>query len=250
MTMKLRILFLILVPPLLLFLCALLVMGAPLPHPFPPPLSEGREQIAAVLTGILGAGYLIGLAAYVIASFLRAGRALDSVLTAAGLVSEGYLAFGRRYRGVIQGREVEVAFLPSQGISAAQLNIYVRASLGTRVAAARGKPLLDCAHCPRVNLEELPLDSFQIFSHDKERVRKLLSDPALRGALQRLLGAGDPAGSRDVYFQPGRVWLRARPRGLTEGLFRQWLDDLITSAEAGERALEHRGAGDTGKTRG
>ena len=142
--MKLRILFLILVPPVLLSLCALLVMGAPLPHPFPPPLSGGRDRIAAIMTGILGAGYLIGLAVYVIASFLRAGRALDPVLTSAGLVPEGYLAFGRRYRGMLQGREVEVTFLPSRGVSAAQLNVCVSTSLGTRVAIARGKPLLDC----------------------------------------------------------------------------------------------------------
>jgi len=233
--MKLRILLFILVPPVLLFLCALLVMGAPLPHPFPPPLSEGRDSMAAILTGILGAGYLIGLAVYVIASFLRAGRALDPVLTSAGLVPEGYLAFGRRYRGVIQGREVEVTFLPSQGVSAAQLNVYVSTSLGTRVAIARGKPLLDCGDCPRVNVEELLLGGFQVYSHDKECVRKLLADPVGRGALQRLLDDSDVVGLRELYLQPDRAWLRARPRQMTERQFQQWLDDLMVLGEAGEK---------------
>jgi hypothetical protein len=206
--------------------------------------------MAAILTGILGAGYLLGLAVYVIASFLRAGRALDSVLTSAGLVPGGYLAFGRRYRGVIRGREVEVTFLPSQGISAAQLNVRVSASLGTRVAIARGKPLLDCGDCPRVNLDEALLGGLQVYSRDGEYARRLLADSEVRGALQRLLDDGDEVGPREVYLQPERVWLRARPQGLTEGLLRQWLDELIALAEAGEKALEQRSAGDTEKAQG
>jgi hypothetical protein len=201
--------------------------------------------MAAILTGILGASYLIGLAVYVITSFLQAGRALDPVLTPAGLVSESYLAFGQRYRGVIQGREVEVTFLPSQGVSAAQLNAYVSASLGTQVAIARRKPLLDCGDCPRVNLDESPLGGFQVYSRNGEYARRILAESEVRGALQRLLDDGDVVGSREVYFQPERVWLRARPRGLTEGLFRQWLDDLIALAKTGEKALEHLSAEDS-----
>jgi hypothetical protein len=243
--MKLRILLLILVLPALLFVCALLLTWTPLPYPFPPPFSGARDRMAAIATGILGAGYLIGLTVYVMASFVRAGRALDPVLTSAGLVPEGYLAFGRRYRGVIQGREVQVTFLPSQGVSAAQLNVYVSASLGTRVAIARGKPLLDCGDCPRVKLDEAPLGGFQVYSRDGEYVRSLLDDSEVRDALERLLDDGDVVGSREMYLQPERVWLRARPRGLTEGLFRQWLDDLIALARAGEKVLEHRSAEDS-----
>ena len=206
--------------------------------------------MAAILTAILGAGYLLGLAVYVIASFLRAGRALDSVLTSAGLVSEGYLAFGRRYDGVIRGRQVEVTFMPAQGANAAQLNVYVSARLGTRVAIAREKPLLDCGDCPRVDLDDSPLSDFRVHSHDKEHARELLSNPAGRDALQHLLDDGDLAGLGEVYLQPERVWLRARPRRLTEGLFRQWLDDLTALAEAGDKVLEHRSARDTQKTQG
>ena len=201
--------------------------------------------MAAITIGILGAGYLIGLTVFVIASFRRASHALDSVLTSAGLASESYLLFGRRYRGVIQGRHVEVTFVPAQGANAAQLNVYVSASLGTRVAIARGKPLLDCGDCPRVNLDESPLGGFQVYSRDGEYARRLLADSEVRDALERLLDGGDVAGIREVYLQPERAWLRARPHGLTEGLFRQWLDDLIALAEAGEKVLEHRSAEDS-----
>jgi hypothetical protein len=201
--------------------------------------------MAAIAAGILGAGYLIGLAVHVMALFVRAGRVLDPVLKPAGLRTESYLAFGRRYRGVIQEREVEVTFLPSQGVSAAQLNVYVSASLGTRVAIAKGKPLLDCGDCPRVNLDESPLGGFQVYSRDGEYARRLLADSEVRDALERLLDGGDVAGIREVYLQLDRAWLRARPHGLTEGLFRQWLDDLIALAEAGEKMLEHRSAEDS-----
>ena len=248
--MRLRILVLIVVLPVLLFLCALLIMGAPLPRPFPPPLSGGRDQMAAITIGILGAGYLIGLTVFVIASSRRASHALDPVFTSAGLASESYLLFGRRYRGAIQGRHVEVTFVPSHGVSAAQLNVYVSASLGTRVAIARGKPLLDCGDCPRVDLDESSLGGLQVYSRDGEFAHRLLADAKVRGALQRLLDGGEVSGIREVYFQPERVWSRARPRGLTDGLFRQWLDDLIALAEAGEKVLERHRAGDTQKAQG
>jgi hypothetical protein len=206
--------------------------------------------MAAIATGILGAGYLMGLTVYVIASLLRAGRVLDPVFKPAGWVSESYLAFGRRYRGVIHGREVEVTFLPSQGVSAAQLNVYVSASLSTRVAIARGKPLLDCGDCPRVNLDESPLGGFQVHSRDGEHAHRLLADSKVRDALERLLDGGEVAGTWEMYLQPERVWLRARPHGLTEELFRQWLDDLTALAEAGDKVLERHSAGDTQKTQG
>jgi len=59
--MRSRILLLILVPPILLFLCALLFLWVPLPHPFPLALSTERNQMAAFEVGIMGMGYLIGL---------------------------------------------------------------------------------------------------------------------------------------------------------------------------------------------
>ena len=206
--------------------------------------------MAAIAIGILGAGYLIGLTVFVIASSRRASHALDPVFTSAGLASESYLLFGRRCRGAIQGRHVEVTFVPSQGVSAAQINVYVSTSLGTRVAIARRKPLLDCGDCPRVNLGEALLGGFQVYSRDGEYARRLLADTKVRSALQRLLDGGDVVGSREVYLQPERAWLRARPRGLTERLLRQWLDDLTALAEAGEKALEHHSAGDNQKTQG
>jgi hypothetical protein len=110
-----RVLLLIVVPVVLLLACALIVLWIPLPGPFPPPFSDGRNRLAAV-TGILGIGAIVGLADYVVSPFRRAGRGLDPTLKARGLVSERYLAFGRRYRGTVDGRDVEVTVLPGYGI--------------------------------------------------------------------------------------------------------------------------------------
>ena len=148
--MRSRILFLILVSPILLLLCALLFLWVPLPYPFPPTLSAGRNQISAIVAGILGSGYLIGLTVYVVSSFRRAGRVLDPVLTSTGLGSESYLVFGRQYRGVIDGREVEVRFVPSQGARSAQLDTHVGAKLGARMAVGQQRPLLYCRDCARL----------------------------------------------------------------------------------------------------
>ena len=244
--MKLRILLLILVPPILLFLCALIILWIPLPQPFPAPLSGGRNRTSAIITGVLGIGYLVGLVVYVISSLLRAGRMLDPVFTLAGLVSRSYWVFGRQYNGVIHKREVEIYFLPSQGISPALLNVRVGADLGTRVAIGHKRPLLDCSDCEPLNVDELDVGHLRVYAEDEGRARSLLSDPASRAALRRLMeplpmycmdDRGKP-GFREVYLQPERVWLRARPRQMTETQLRQWLDDLLALAEAGERTID------------
>ena len=110
--------------------------------------------------------------------------------------------------------------------------------------------MLDCGDCPRVDLDESSLGGLQVYSRDGEFARRLLADSEIKDALERLLDGGEVAGIREVYLQPEMVWLRARPRGLTEGLFRQWLDDLIALAEVGEKVLERHRAGDTQKAQG
>ncbi len=114
--------------------------------------------MSAIVTGVLGAGYIVGLSLYVVSTFLRAGRVLDPVLAPAGMVSKSYLVFGRQYQGVLAGREVEIYFVPSSGIRPAQLNVYVAADIGTRVAMGRQRSLLGCEYCER--LEAAGVDVF------------------------------------------------------------------------------------------
>ncbi len=233
-----RILLLIFLLPILLLACALIALWMPLPHPFPAASSSERNLISAIATGILGLSYLVGLAIYVISSFLQAGRALDPVLAPSGLISESYMGFGRQYRGAIEGRQVEINFLPPQGIRPALLNVYVGAELGARMAVGRKKPLLDCADCPRVEIEETGLGQVGVYAQEEECARSLLSDAASVAALSRLMLAQETLGFSEMYWQPDRIWLRAHPRRVTEDQFRQWFEALLELAGASERVLE------------
>ena len=233
-----RILLLLLIPPILLFLCALITMWLPLPEPFPPALSGGRNLISAVVTGILGIGYLLGLAVYVVFAFLRAGRVLDPLLASMGMASKNYLLFGRQYHGALEGREAEVSFMPSRALWPTQLNIYVKADIGTRVAMGRQRPLLDCRDCARMDISAAEIPGLQVYAQEEGNASRLLTDAASREAMLRLLDDQDDYGFREVYLQPERVWLRAHPREMTAARFRQWLDDVLVLAEASERALE------------
>jgi hypothetical protein len=232
-----RILLLILVPVVLLLACALIVLWVPLPGPFPPPFSDGRNLLAAIVTGVLGIGTLVGLAVTVVSSFLRAGRGLDPTLAAAGLVSERYLAFGRRYRGAVDGRDVEVTALPGYGVRSPQVDLRVAAPLGFRMAVGRQRPLLDCRDCPLLNLELPEWAGLQIYAGDAQRARRLLEDPASAAALQCLMDGGKVSGLIEVYVQPARIWLRVRLQAMTGEWVQRWLDNLLALARAGERAL-------------
>jgi len=235
--MKLRILWLLLALPILLFLCALIGMWLPLPQPFPPALSSGRNLTSAIVTGILGAGYIMGLAVYVVASFLRAGRILDPVLASREMASKSYRGFGRQYHGVLEGREVAVYFLPAQGVSPALLNVYVEADLGTRVAIGRQRPLLDCRDGARLEVAGTELEELQVYAQEEESASHLLTDAVSSAAIARLLVAPQGYGFREIYLQPERVWLRMQPRAMTEKQFQQCLADVLALAAAGEQVF-------------
>ena len=229
-----RILLWLFVLPVLLLLCALTTMMLPLPQPFPPALSRGRNLMSAIATGVTGMSYIVVLAAYVIYAFARAGRALDPVLASIGLTSQSYMFFGRQYRGAVAGRQVKVYFVPARAVWPSQLNVYVAADIGTRVAIGRQRPLLDCRACPRL---ETGLAGLQVYAQDKDKADRLLSDAAVREILTRLLDNREGGGFREVYLQPKQIWLRVHPRNMGAEEFRQRLDDLLALAEAGEGVL-------------
>lgn len=229
-----RIILLILLPPIIIFVLALTMILAPLPHPFPEAQSPERNRMAAITTGILGAAYLVGLTVYVVSWFLQVGQALDSTLVPLGLTSEGYMGFGRQYHGEIKGRQVDVTYQPAQVIKPSLLNVYVSASAGTQAALGPGKPLLDCRDCPEVDVEALGLGQLHVAAQDEAWTRRLLADPANAVAVNRLLGDQEMLGLRELYIQPNRIWLRAHPKQITEDHIQHWLDDLLILAEAVE----------------
>jgi hypothetical protein len=62
--------------------------------------------MGAIMKGILGTGTIVGVAGYLISSFLQVGRTLDPVFVTRGLTSGVYLASGRQCRGLVEGRLV------------------------------------------------------------------------------------------------------------------------------------------------
>ena len=226
-----RIILLLLVPPLLIFGCALIMIWVPLPRPLPPALSSGRNLMAAVATGILGIGYVVGLAVYLVSSFSATGRVLDPVFASRGLASQGYMLFGRQYHGSVQGRQIDVQFMPSQGLQPAQLQVYVAADVDARVAIGTQRPLLDCRDCARIEITRPELRHLEVYAQDAAWTRMWLDRPANSAALGRLLGDPQGLGLREFYVQPDRIWLRAHPTARVTALqVGQWFDDVLALA--------------------
>jgi len=232
----LRILLAILLLPLVLLGCAVATIWIPLPRPFPAAASHARQLLAAVLTGLVGIAYLIGLTRALVARTQRGGRFLDAILSPLGFPSARYLAVGRRYQGRVRGRQVAIDYMPGYRLKLAVLNVYVSAPLRFRAAIGRGRPLLDCRDCPAIGLDEPGLNQIQAFTRAAARVRGLFAAPASREAIGRLLGDPQTLGPIALYLQPDRVWLAAHLRQVTEEQLRAWLVDLVALAEAAEDA--------------
>jgi len=227
----LRLLLLLLILPVLLLCCALTMLWVPLPTS----LEGARNQVAAIATGLAGAGYLVGIGVYVIASLWSAGRTLDPALTPLGLIAQPYALFGRQYRGLLRGRPVQVRYLPAQASRPARLDLFVHADLGARIAIGQQRPLLDCCDCPRLASVEAEIGPLQVYAQDETQARRLLADETARAALRRLVDDPSSPGRQELYVQPGRIWLRARPWQVGARQVEARLDDLLALAEAGER---------------
>ena len=199
----------------------------------PPAMSGARNRMSAILAGVLGLGYIIGVTVYLVSWIRRAARVLDSALTPLGLTSQPYMVVGRRYRGMIEGRAIEVQFLPAYGFTRALLNLTIGANLRTRMAIGRRIPWLDCGDCARLDTSGLGLKDLCVVAEDGERARSLLVDPEVSAVLVRLL-LDRGSETREVYVQPDRVWMRVRFRGRMAEAVAHWLDDLRNLAHAGE----------------
>jgi hypothetical protein len=227
--MKPRLLLFILVPPFLLFVCALILIWIPLPRPFPPALSGARNRMAALLVGLLGVGYLAGLGVYLLTAFGRAGQAMEPLFQAEGWTAQRYALWGRQYRGTVGGREAQARFFPAQGLRSTRLDLYLQAELPSRAAVGAQRPLLDCGDCPRLDGVDLP-----VYAQDEAWMRRLLADSRAAAALQRLVGTREGTARGEVYLQPDRIWLRARLREVSAEQVQGWLEDLLVLAERGE----------------
>lgn len=226
-----RVIPLIVIPAILLLVFGLAVSWLPLPHPFPPAGSNARNLIAAALTGILGFGYLAGLAVYLVVWLSRVTRALDPLLTSRGLEAGGSAILGREYHGQIEGCQVDVHFTPPAGTQRGLLQVYFAAQVDTCAAFGVEKPLLDCGDCELIELHPLELRHLQVLAQDPAWVHSWVADPTVCEALARLMGDHQALGLRELYLQPGKVWLRARPTAQVGAAHvGQWLDALLTLA--------------------
>jgi hypothetical protein len=212
-----HILLWLLIVPIVLVICVTTAYRVPLPAA----LSGSRDLVAAISAGLLGMGYLLALAIYLLWLLRRSAQALDPVLEPLGLVGRGYAGFGRQYIGVLEGRAVEVRYFPAQAIRAARLDLVVEAQTGKRMAVGRRRPLLDCRDCPRLDLgEAVP---YQVYAQDDLAARRWFADPEVRAALDRLMRA---EGSPTLYVLPDRIWLRVQPWGVAGAEIEAWLWDL------------------------
>ena len=232
-----RLLLVILGPPVLLLALALLAMWLPLPEPFPAAFGSARTRFAAIVTGILGVVYLIGLTLLVVSWLVGASRSLDDALLPMGLAPKIHLLLGRKYQGVIQGRPLRVAFTPSVALQLALLNVHVATKSDRRMAIGRTRPLMDCRKCPRVPTTPIELAGLHVYAEDIDWASEFLADARNRQLVADLISLRGISGKAELYFQPGEVWLRARlGAGGAQACIEQWIVELVALAKGAEES--------------
>jgi len=238
-----RLILLLVLPVLMLFGLALVLMWVPLPRPFPPALSSARNLMTAIAVGVLGMIYLAGVAVVIVGQVLRAGRGLDEVLAAQGLTPATGLLLGRVYEGSLQGRSVRAGWVPGYGVRPGQLLVKIGADVGLIAAVGDHRPLRPSADAVRVEVS-LPRSWAPIVWVEvgqAEHLAALLADPAVASALFQLLAASEPGGVRDLRLARDHIEFRARPS--TDAAVRhagEWVQTLLVLTAQLERTEESR----------
>jgi len=208
----------------------------PLPAALPEAGSHDRNLPAAILTGILGLSWAIVLIMYLIHAFLAAGDALETEFTGMGLTGSNYLIFGRQYEGSIEGRQANAQFLPGRAMQNPLLDIHIEAKTDQRMAISTSKPMLDCDDCQKVEISAFKPGNIQVYAQDPTWAGNFLEDPVLAEMIKGLVDDADGSGLREVYLQPGRIWLHVRPSGqFSAEHLQSWMDQLLELAKAIEK---------------
>ncbi len=231
-----RLIAIILVPPVLWFAFILAMLLIPLPAPLPQAMSSDRNKIGAGLTLVAGLGYLILVVGYMVWQLGAAGRALDPELAPLGLTGKPYLVLGRAYAGQVAGRAMTVEYVPAVALQRAMLNAYAPATGRGRLSAGWTAPLAGCAGCQSVRLEAGDLRRLVILSDDPAWAAAFLSRQPVAGLIMGVLDDPDGLGNRFVHLEAGRIWLQARPTQAGLARLPDWLRALAALAVEADAA--------------
>lgn len=222
------------VPPLVFFGIALAVIAVPLPAGFPPAFAKSRSAVAAAVVGPVAAVWMVVFVVYVVRSFLNAGAGMDGAFAARGFAAERYMGFGRRYRGIVDGRTVDVTFVPARASQTPVLQIGVTASATASMAVGRGRPLLSCRDCAQIAAPYPEFSGLDLYASDPAWAARLLAAPTVRSAIARQFDPAVFGGSTEFYVEPDRILLYVRSSSVSPDASLAAARDLAQLAHACE----------------
>jgi len=220
--------------PVILFACILVGLTLPLPEPFPPALSQGRNVAVAIMTCFVGLVYVVGVGVYLIYWLTHPGVSFDRAFSTAGLDAVRHGAFASRYSGTMQGRSATATLQPAFKVQPWRLDVVISVDLppDVRIAMGRTRPLLDCRGAPELTFADSSFAHCRIYAVNEQQARRLLEEPAVRNAAVRLLAELQTISSWEIYVQPDRIWARVRAYRVGEDRLTRWLEVLSELAVA------------------
>ncbi|MFH1635567.1 MAG: hypothetical protein ABIG63_16375 [Chloroflexota bacterium] len=169
-----------------------------------------------------------GVIAWGVGSIRKRAGELDAAFTPLGLTGKMYLQNGRQYHGTVRGHQVDVYVYRGP-----TLQIYLAASLGTRVGISRKGSIQKIA-ANILDKETLDVgapgfEHLSIYPLDHRWTRELVTDPQAREIILRLTEEQAAAELRTLVIQPNAVLLQlnhTQIKNITPENVRAWIDDL------------------------
>ncbi len=196
-----------------------------------------------VLALLAAAGLALAVGGWVL---IQRRRQLDAVFLPLGLAGSALGLSGRQYHGSVQGRRVDVYYVPATGGwqafgSPAKLDLYVATPLKTSLSVVTRDAVIEAAarlmQHPALQLNGAEWSGCDIFALDPDWSSALLADPAAKPAILRLTTNQGAFEQRQFSLRPEALQLHSRrmpTQLLTSPNAQGWMDDILLIARVAE----------------
>ena len=208
---------------IILFAVALLLIFLPLPRPFPPAMSSERNLFSAIAIGALGMVLLVWFTMTLIGGIIKTRNTLDPVFDELGFTKSSYLVVGRSYLGEVDGYKISANVFPPYRVEPGKVEIIIHSRFDTEMAIMKGKPLIYCKNCRRID-EDFGINA-HVYSTKEAKARQLLKSSEARSAVSSMFD-GDFR-LLDLDFTPSFFSILIRTYNLGTAQFAEVFDNAI-----------------------
>ena len=209
--------------PILLFAVALFIILVPLPRPFPPAASKGRNLAAALITLFNGMFFIGSICLYSFWRIVRASHGMDPVFRKHGFYLGKAFLFARTLQGEHKGIGIRGELFPDYKFKPWRFTVCADVSPGFNGAIGNRKPVTHLPNAARLN-HEGGFSSLYICSDNAGKMQSMLDSAGIREAVGKIQSELSSADTWYIILRPKQIQIEIMPHLISHDSMDAWIE--------------------------